>query len=154
MLNPVHILNQMGVITSFSIAKKINGDDITKFFSNGKKAGKSVEEMNKLLKERVINEIDDAVTNLKIPGLMTTEELAKQAGVQQHIINNMPELNRLIMIIGNKLIEKKYDRMSVCYFINSLVNFLGLTDQDFEKFHRQNRIADDDDDDNEQWKDA
>lgn len=151
MLNPVHILNQMGVITSFSVAKKVNEDDITKFFAKGKKAGKSVEEMNTLLRDKVLGEIEEAVTSRKIPGLLAPEELAKQMGVQQNVINNMPELNRLIMIVGHKLAEKKYDRMSLCYFINSLVNLLGLTEQDFEKFHRQNSPPDDGDDD-EQWK--
>ena len=155
MLNPVHILNQMGVITSFSVAKKVEEDDITKFFAKGRKAGKSVEEMNTLLRDRVLSEIQDAVENRKIPGLLAPEELAKEMGVQQHIINNIPELNRLIMIVGHKLAEKKYDRMSLCYFINSLVNLLGLTESDFEKFHRKNSPPDTDDgDDDEQWKDA
>jgi hypothetical protein len=153
MLNPVHILNQMGVITSFSVAKKVNETDITKFFAKGKKAGKSVEEMNKLLRDKVLGEIEEAVSTRRIPGLLAPEELAKQMGVQQNVINNMPELNRLIMIVGHKLAEKKYDRMSLCYFINSLVNLLGLTEQDFEKFHRQNSPPNDDGDD-EQWKDA
>ena len=153
MLNPVHILNQMGVITSFSVAKKVNEDDITKFFAKGKKAGKSVEEMNKLLRDRVIGEIQEAVEHRKIPGLLAPEELAKEMGVQQNVIKNMPELNRLIMIVGHKLAEKKYDRMSLCYFINALVNLLGLTEQDFEKFHRNNGPRNDGDDDNEQWND-
>jgi hypothetical protein len=39
--------------------------------------------------------------------------------------------------------------MSLCYFINSMVNILGLQETDFEKFHRQNNNDDDDDDDNE-----
>lgn len=155
MLNPVHILNQMGVITSFSVAKKVNEDDITKFFAKGKKAGKSVREMNELLRERVLSEIEDAVVKRQIPGLLAPEELAKEMGVQQNVINNMPELNRLIMIIGHKLAEKKYDKMSLCYFINSLVNLLGLTEKDFERFHQQNSPTDKggDDDDDEQWKD-
>lgn len=155
MFNPVHILNQMGVITSFSVAKKVSEDDIHKFFSKGKKSGKSTEELNNILRDKVLGEIEDAVTNRKIPGLLTPEELAKEMGVQPHIINNMPELNRLIMIVGHKLAEKKYDKMSLCYFINSLVNLLGLTESDFEKFHRQNSNDEDDDgDDDDTFKDA
>lgn len=147
MLNPVHILNQMGVITSFSVAKKVSEDDIHKFFSKGKKSGKSTEELNNILRDKVLGEIEDAVIHRKIPGLLSPEELAKEMGVQQNVINNMPEMNRLIMIVGHKLAEKKYDKMSLCYFINSLVNLLGLTESDFEKFHRQNGEHDGDDDD-------
>ena len=142
----------MGVIMSFSVAKKVEEDDITKFFAKGRKAGKSVEEMNNLLKDRVLGEIQDAVENRKIPGLLSPEELAKEMGVQQNIINNMPGLNRLIMIVGHKLAEKKYGRMSLCYFINSLVHLLGLTEQDFEKFHQKNSPPEDGDD--EERKDA
>jgi hypothetical protein len=152
MFNPVHILNQMGVITSFSVAKKVSEDDIHKFFSKGKKSGKSTEQLNKILRERVLGEIEEAVTHRKIPGLLSPEELAKEMGVQQKVINNMPEMNRLIMIVGHKLAEKKYDKMSLCYFINSLVNLLGLTENDFEKFHRQNGSEDGDDEDG--FKDA
>ena len=154
MFNPVHILNQMGVITSFSVAKKVSEDDIHRFFSKGKKSGKSTEELNKILRERVLEEIEEAVTHRRIPGLLSPEELAKEMGVQQNVINNMPELNRLIMIVGHKLAEKKYDKMSLCYFINSLVNLLGLTESDFEKFHRQNSRDEDDGDDDDTFKDA
>jgi len=154
MFNPVHILNQMGVITSFSVAKKVSEDDIHKFFLKGKKSGKSTEELNNILRNRVLTEIEEAVTHRKIPGLLSPEELAKEMGVQQHVINNMPELNRLIMIVGHKLTEKKYDKMSLCYFINSLVNLLGLTEQDFEKFHRQNSNGEDDGEDDDTFKDA
>ena len=62
-------------------------------------------------------------------------------------------MNRLIMIVGHKLSEKKYDKMSLCYFINALVNLLSLTESDFEKFHQQNNgnedpsESDEDDDD-------
>lgn len=154
MFNPVHILNHLGVITSFSVAKKVSEDDIHKFFSKGKKAGKSTEELNNILRDRVLSEIEEAVTHRKIPGLLSPEELAKEMGVQPHIINNMPELNRLIMIVGHKLTEKKYDKMSLCYFINSLVNLLGLTENDFEKFHRQNGPDTEDGDEEDGFKDA
>jgi hypothetical protein len=148
-LNPVHILNQMGVITSFSVAKKISEEYITKFFAKGKKEGKSVEELNKVLREKVLSEIEDAVVHSKIPGLLTSEELAKEMGMQKTIIANMPELNRLIMIVGHKLADKKYDKMSLCYFINALVNLLGLSESDFEKFHQQNNGESDDDGDDD-----
>lgn len=147
MMSPVHILNQMGVITSFSVAKKVSETDVQKFFARGKKEGKSVRELNNILRDKILGEIESAVIQHKIPGLLAPEELAKEMGVQQNVINNMSELNRLIMIMTHKLTEKKYDKMSLCYFINSLVNMLGLTESDFEKFHRQNSGEGDDDSD-------
>jgi hypothetical protein len=157
-LTPVHILNQMGVITSFAVAKKISEEELTKFFNKGRKAGKSVDELNDIIREKVVGEIEQAVATRKIPGLLSTEELAKEMGIKQSIITDMPELNRLIMVVGHKLAEKKYGKMSLCYFINSLVNLLGLTESDFEKFHRQNNPnesgEDDDDGEDDEFQDG
>ena len=146
----IHILNQMGVITSFSVAKKITEEDIHKFFTKGKKDGKSKCEIEKQLETKILNEIQTAVIKMEIPGLIGPQELAmdmaKEIGLSKEIIENLPELNRLIMIIAHKLMEKKYNKMSLCYFINSMVNFLSLEESDFEKFHRQNQSDDNDDD--------
>ena len=80
MLNPVHILNQMGVITSFSVAKKVSEDDISKFFAKGKKEGKSVAELNRILREKIVSEIEEAIMHSKIPWVVASEELAKRNG--------------------------------------------------------------------------
>ena len=65
---------------SFSVAKKVEEDDITKFFAKGRKAGKSVEEMNNLLKDRVLGEIQDAVENRKIPGPFESRRTGERNG--------------------------------------------------------------------------
>jgi hypothetical protein len=137
----------MGVIPSFSVAKKVTENDIHKFFHRYKRTGKSDEEIDHILRDKILHEIHDAIMNNKIPGLLSPEELARELGIDKGVIANMPEMNRLLMVIAQKLMEKKYDRMSLCYFINSLVNMLGLTERDFEKFHRQNSPPDDDGDD-------
>ena len=153
LLTPVHILNQMGVITSFAVAKKISEEELTKFFNKGKKEGKSIDELNNIIREKVVGEIEQAVVHRKIPGLLSTEELAKEMGINHSIITDMPELNRLIMVVGHKLAEKKCGKMSLCYFINSLVNLLGLTEQDFDKFHQKNS-GDGEDGEDDGFKDA
>ena len=148
----------MGVITSFAVAKKISEEELTKFFAKGKKEGKTVAQLNDIIRDKVVGEIEQAVVTRKIPGLLSTEELAKEMGIKKNIIADMPELNRLIMVIGHKLVEKKYGKMSLCYFINSLVNILGLSENDFEQFHRQNNSPenpeddDDEDDDGEEFR--
>jgi predicted transcriptional regulator len=145
MNQPIHILNQLGVITSFQVAKKVTEEYINKYFAKQKKSGKSEEEINNLLRDQILKEIQGAVENNKIPGLISAQELAKQLNIHPKIANNLPELNRLIMVIAHKISERKYDKMSLCYFINSLVNLLGLSEEDFEKFHREGEDGDDDD---------
>jgi len=137
----------MGVLTSFSVAKKITEDDINKYFSRYKRLGKSEQQIGKMLQEKIVSEINEAVQNNKIPGLVSPQEVAESLGIDKKIIARMPELNRLIMVLAHKMSEKNYDKMSLCYFINSLVNVLGLSEDDFTKFHRQNSKNDDDDDD-------
>jgi hypothetical protein len=139
----------MGVLSSFSIAKKVTEEDIKKYFSKQKKGGKTDSEIQSLLKEKIMTEIATAIQTNAVPGLITPQELAKDIGLDGKVVKNVPELNRLVAVIVSKLTEKNYDRMSLCYFINSLVNLLGLKEEDFEKFHRG-----DEDDGDDEFKDA
>lgn len=148
MEQPIHILTQMGVLTSFSVAKKVTEGDITEFFKRHKKTGKTEEEIGILLREKIFEEIREALVNKKIPGLLTSVDIISSQASEK-MDKNLIELNKLIMVVANKLIEKKYDKMSLCYFINSLVNALGLTEKDFENFHRKMSSQSDDGDDNE-----
>ena len=141
-----HILTQMGVLTSFSVAKKVTQDDISGFFKKYKKMGKSEDEIGELLKQKIFEEIRDALMNHKIPGLLTPMEVITPK-VEEKINENLVELNRFIMVIAHKLVEKKYDKLSLCYFINSLVNMLSLSERDFEKFHKRMQSQDGDKDD-------
>jgi hypothetical protein len=136
-------------MSSFSVAKKVTEDDISKFFTIQKKTGKTNSQIEKMLKSKIMDEIQDAVTHNKIPGLISPQEIAKEAGFDKHIVDNMPELNKLIMVIAHKLSEKPYDKQSLCYFINSLVNMLGLEEEDFDNFHKQNNTDEDDDDEDD-----
>jgi hypothetical protein len=141
----------MGIMASFSIAKKVAQSEIESYFEKCKKAGKKDKEIGKILQEKIVKDIHDAIMKNKIPGLLQPQELAKEAGVDQKVIDKMPELDNLSGMISHKISEKKYDKMSLCYLVNSLVNLLGLTEEDFEKFHQNNN---DDDDDDEGLEDA
>jgi hypothetical protein len=135
---PIHILSQMGVMAAFSVAKKITESDYRKLIAKGKRAGKSNAEIERSIKEKILGEIQDAIINQKIPGLLGPQDIAREVGMSEDIIANIPELNRLIAIIIHKLSGQKYDKMSLCYFINNMVNLLELQESDFEKFHQQN----------------
>lgn len=145
MTKPIHILNQLGILTSFSVAKKITEEDIQKYFNKQKKSGKSEKQIGDMLHAQILTDIQNALLKNEIPGLISSQEMAKHMGLDQSVVDKIPELNRLVMLLGQKLAEKKYDKMSLCYFINSLVNCLGLTERDFEKFHRNNREDADED---------
>ena len=147
MIQPIHILNQMGIMSSFSIAKKITEGDIKTYFDKHKKSGKKEEEIGQLLQTKILQEIHDAIENNRVPGLLLPQEAAEEMGINKIVIKKIPELNKIIMVIAHKLAEKKYDKMSLCYVINSLVNALGLSEEDFEQFHEGSDDDSDDDDD-------
>ena len=149
MNQPIHILNQMGVLTSFSIAKKVTEDDTRSYFSRQKKHGKNEHQIEEMLREKIVSEIQEAFQTNKIPGLISPQELAQNLGIDKNVVERIPELNRLIMVLIHKMAEKKYDKMSMCYFINGLVNMLGLIEEDFSKFHRQNNLNSEGNDDGE-----
>lgn len=150
MNQPIHILNQMGIMTSFSVAKKISEEDIAKYFNKQKRSRKSEKEIGKMLQDKIVNDINKAIENQEVPGLVGPQEFAESLGIDKAVVAKIPEMNRLIMVIASKLGEKMYDKMSLCFFINSLVNMLGLTEEDFTKFHRQNNNKDDDESDNDE----
>ena len=102
-----------------------------------------------MLKDKIISDIQEAIDNNEIPGLISSQELAESMGIDKITISKMPEINKLVVIISQKISEKNYNKMSMCYFINSLVNVLGLTETDFNKFHQQNKTDDENDDTDE-----
>lgn len=142
---PVHILTKLGILKSFSIAKKITEEEIIKFFNRYKKIGKTEEEIGELLKTKIFEEIRYAIETKKIPGVI----LPDNSPLTKKILVNLTELNKLMYLTKSALLKKKYDKMSLCYFINSLVNLLGLTEKDFESFHKKMSNEEDTDDDDE-----
>jgi hypothetical protein len=154
MIQPIHILNQMGVMTSFSVAKKVTEKDINKYLSKRERSGKTDQQISEMLQDKILCEIHNAIENNEMPGLITTQDLAKSLGIDKNVVEKIPEINRLIMIIAHKIADKKYDKMSLCFFINSLVNMLGLTEDDFTKFHRQNNTEYDEEDDDDESGDS
>ena len=136
----------MGVLTSFSLSKKITEKELTDMMHHEKNKGKSEEEIVSLLGDKIMGEIVDAVRKGQIPGIIV------EKGVKPIIpIKTIEELNRLVHVLATKLKGNKYDKLSLCYFINYLVHAMGLTEEDFEEFHRRMKEAhgnpNDDDDD-------
>jgi hypothetical protein len=150
MSQPIHVLNQMGVLTSFSVAKRVTEDDIRKYFSKQQRRGKSDHQIGEMLKNKIIGDINNAIQNNEVPGIVSAQDLARTMGIDNTIIKNIPELTRLVMVISNKLFQRGYDKMSLCYFINNLVNTLELGEDDFTEFNKKTDPEKDDEDGDEE----
>lgn len=138
---PSHILTQTGILSSFSISKKITEDEIRAVMKNAEKKGKTEEEVLNVIKGRIMKEIVDATHSGVLPGIII--EKTEPSIIP---IKHIEALNRMVTVLSDKLQSKKLDKLSMCYFINYLVGSLGLTEEDFEEFHRKIKDASEEDD--------
>lgn len=106
--------------------------------------GKSDDEVLDLVKTRIMMEIMDATRKGTLPGIILENSQKKIIPVQ-----SVTALNRMVEVLSQKMKQKRFDKMSLCYFINYLVGSLGLTEEDFEEFHRKMRDARNDSDDDD-----
>jgi len=127
-----HILSKEGILTSFSIAKKVTVKDMKKLCNKLKNSNVNDEKFQELLKESVIKKTKKSIDVQKIPGLILNGIFAENEEKKK-----IMELTYFASIIAKKLTEKKIDKYYSCYIINAIVNMLGLTEEDFEKFHKK-----------------
>ena len=142
---PMHLLTKYGILTNFSMAQKLTEEDINAMIKVEKSKGKTDEDVMEQIKKRLIQELIEATQKGTLPGIIIDDAVPKSVIP----IKNIESLNRLVVMLAHKLKDKKFDKLSLCYFINFLVGSLGLNEEDFEEFHRQVRDLHGDDDDEE-----
>ena len=126
-----HILSKEGILTTFSIAKKVSAKDVKKLRDRLKSAKIDASKLQELLSNTVIKETQKAIETQKIPGLII-------AGVEENEEKKkIMELTYFASVIAKKLSEKKVDKYHSCYIINAIVSMLGLTEDNFDEFHRK-----------------
>ena len=148
MNQPSHILNKLGILSSFSIARRISEEDIQKFFVKHIKKGKTTEEVHKLFLEKIESDILEAIETGTIPGIIN-ENRPDLNNISSQLAAKLPAINKLIVFIAHRIMCMKFDKMSMCYIIDTLVNLLNLTDDDFQTYHGLNNGEDGDDDDDD-----
>jgi hypothetical protein len=143
---PSHILTKEGILASFSVSKKITEKEINAMMTGAQNKSKDEDEILELLKAKIMKEIIDATQKGTLPGI-----ILENVENQLLPIKSIESLNRMVQVISQKMKQKKFDKLSLCYFINYLVGSLGLVEEDFEEFHRriQDARGDDDDDDDD-----
>jgi len=126
-----HILAKEGILTTFSIAKKITAKDVKKLRDKIKNAKIDAEQLNEMLKESIVKNTQKDIDAQKIPGLVL--EGVENAEEKKRIM----ELTYFASMISKKLSEKNIDKYHSCYIINAIVNMLGLTEDNFDEFHKR-----------------
>lgn len=68
----------------------------------------------------------------EVPGMVIEKPSQKRQNTEKRLI----DLTYFASIISKKVTEKKLGKFDRCYLINVLVNMLGLSEEDFDVFHR------------------
>ncbi len=130
-----HILAKEGILTTFSIAKKVNAKDIKRLRDKIKTTSIDAKKLQDLLKQSVMEEAMESMKHQKIPGLIIDGQVMDIEKSDED--KKIMELTYFSSLIAKKITEKKMDKYYACYIINALVNMLGLNDADFTEFHKR-----------------
>jgi hypothetical protein len=135
MSNPTHLLSSLGVLASFSIAKQVSKEEITKISNKIKKQYKEIDDkkFQKLLKDALIQSTKKYVNSMVPPGLIFIEMDPKKQKLDEFYM----KLQAISQALANKLSEEKMTKHQICFIVNALITIMGVKEEDFEEFHRK-----------------
>lgn len=130
-----HLLSSLGVLASFSIAKKLKKSEVDKLTKKIKKTSKKEDpkEFQKLLSEALIEDTKKYVQKEIPPGLIIPKIHPKKELLDKLYI----ELTSISQALTNTFKKQKIDKHQMCFIINALIHMNGLTEADFEEFHQK-----------------
>ena len=164
-----HLLSKHGVLTSFSIAKKLNDVEIQEMSEKIKLISKNKFDFNNKLKNEIQTQTTNSILNGSIPGLIINKQI-KQDDKQddkQDVVKNeklkhasynvgkekLAQLYIIASAFNKEVLNNKLTRNDICFIIYTILNFLEISEEDFKKFHSflgndidDERDEDDDDD--------
>jgi hypothetical protein len=141
--NTTHLLSSLGVLASFSIAKRVSKEEILRTTKKIKKIYKEAdpEKLKQLLTDALISSTKKYVTNEIPPGLVFPEKNP----IKEKLDKYYTELSVVSQVLSNKFIEQKLTKRQVCFIVNAVINILGINENDFADFHRKFQKYKDDD---------
>lgn len=142
-----HLIARHGILTAFSIARKVSKKDIKQMSDKIKKNCKNKEEFNELLQKEVLNATKYSINKNLIPGLILPENVKKTLKKELADEKRLMQLNYVSNVIAKKLMDNKLSKDEVCYIILTLLSMIGLQDEDFKNFNNKYGINDNEDED-------
>lgn len=132
---PTHLLSSLGILKSFSIAKRISKEEILDATKKIKKIykEKSPEKIQELLKDVLLTKTKNYVSTEMPPGLIFPKKNPKKETLDKYYM----ELSIISQTLASKFVEQKLTKIQVCFIINAIVNLLGLGESDFEEFQKK-----------------
>lgn len=140
-----HLIAKHGVLTSFSIARKVSKKDIKEISDKIKKKCKNKDDFNELLQKEVLKTTRYSMNQDLIPGLILPDKSTTNTRKELADEKKLMQLNYISNMIAKKLMDNKFSKDEICYIILTLLSSLGLNDQDFKNFNAKYGTGDDDD---------
>ena len=127
-----HVLAKEGILTTFSIAKRVPIKDVLRLQKKIKTEKTLGPKIKNALYKKMMEETKKAYLDKKIPGLSVPGQ-----NIPDEEKKLMMELTYFASVVAKKIDEKKIDKFHSCYIINAIVNILRLTESDFDEFHKK-----------------
>lgn len=148
-----HLIAKHGVLISFSIAKKLNRENIKAISDEIDKLGGDKKTRNQLLQDEIKRNTMESMKLTDVPGLiMSKSEIIREKCMDKSFMKDDKTVISLMILanlLSKKILDKKAPKEQMCFVLISLINSLGLSDTDFKNFHQKhnpNFMADDDED--------
>lgn len=144
--NLEHLLSKHGVMTSFSIAKKLNDESIRQMTDKIKSVAKNKIDFNVKLKAEIENDTTNSILNGTIPGLIidgivkahktpVTDSNKKPQLIYDVDKAKLAQLFAIASFFSKEVLNNKLTKNDICFTIFTILNFLEIDDEDFKRFH-------------------
>lgn len=135
-----HILNKEKILKNFSISKYISPKEIAKLKESLKSdINLKDEELTETLKEKIIEYTDNYIKTHKIPGLI----VKNNSKFNVHDKSSIKIYKDAAEFAYKLKFEKKMTKPQILFYIISLVNHLGFTQEDFNDLTDDSDESDD-----------
>ena len=140
-----HILNKEKILKNFSISKYISPKEISKLKESlTENQYEEDVDLDEAFKEKIIEYTDNYIKNHKIPGLI----LKNESTFNVHDKSSVKIYKDAAEFAYKLKFEKNMTKMQMLFFIISLVNHLGFTQQDFDNIRGDSDDSDESDESN------
>lgn len=155
-MNLKHLISEFGILVNFNVAKKISPEKIKSLENKLKKKIKKGDNLEDLLKHEISKQTQKTLDISDIPGLIGLDKSNIEKNNSKGIFQDEAKvlmLNYFAMTLTKKMITQKFKKDEICFIILTILGTLGLTDQDFRMFHKNNQQSDENLNDNDEFDD-
>lgn len=132
---PTHLISNLGILTNFQISKKISKKEVSKESRKLRKVFKEPDpkKFEKLLMDALVEKTKMSLETETPPGLIFPKKHPKKNELDKYYM----ELSAISEALTNKFIDENLSKHQICFILNAVITLIGLTEEDFLKFHKR-----------------